>query len=109
MSALVLLQEVDISTTVGADPHIVNDLNTNFLVEVAEGRAAGFLLLSDENADGHYETLGNVWTASGVRRAGVARRLLERARADHPTIARLEKPITQMGGAWIRAVAPDLL
>lgn len=109
--ALGTLHLVDPSTRSDAGPDIselMTALNFGFLVAVAEGRAVGYLILGDEDADGRYEYLVNVWTATGLRRTGVARHLLERARADHP-IAKLQPPITPMGRAWIRAAAPELL
>jgi hypothetical protein len=110
--ALGTLHDVDPSTRDDAAPGIdgvLRAVNHGALTAVAGGRAIGYLIVSDDNGDGRYETLGNIWTATGARRSGVARGLLERLRADHPTIKTLERPITPMGKALIRAAAPDLL
>jgi len=110
--ALGTLQDVDPSTRDDAAPdidRILRTINGGALVAVASGRAVGYLLVRDDDGDGRYETLGNIWTATGIRRTGVAKRLLERLRADHPTIRKLERPITPMGKALICTTAPDLL
>jgi hypothetical protein len=108
VTALLALQMLDDSTPVAPDPWILDVPTAAALLAVADGRAVGFLLLEDRDRDGNLEVLGDIWTAPGVRRRGVATTLLARARAEHD-LRRAEPPILDDGRRLLEAVAPDLL
>ena len=67
----------------------------------------GFAILYDRDEDGAYESLGHLWTAKGVRRKGLARRLLDEARRQC-LVRIVEGPLTDAGEAAIDAVWPEL-
>ena len=108
VTVLGALQELDASTVVAPDPWVADDRAVVAAVAAADGRAVGYLLLSDRDGDGNPEALGNIWTAPGLRRRGVATALLERARAEH-ALRHAEPPILDDGRRLLEAVAPDLL
>lgn len=69
------------------------------------GHVAGFAVLYDRDADGKYESVGHIWTASAWRRRGIARRLLHEA-SERFGSDRIEGPYTKSGAALVKAL-PD--
>ncbi|WP_369688720.1 GNAT family N-acetyltransferase [Actinomadura kijaniata] len=66
------------------------------------GHLVGFLIVRDRDENGIYESVAHIWTASSWRRRGIARRLLNEARARFP-IAEVEGPYTEDGSAFLDA------
>lgn len=118
---LLVLHASDLTVPNGYLPQLGPDtaaVNIGQAVAVVDGRAIGHLLLCDgrlgpgERATAGYvpifDTVTNVWVAHRHRRAGVARALLEHARAQYPLVE-LQRPFTAAGTAWAAACAADLL
>ena len=108
VTALLALQMLDDSALVAPDPWTLDAPTAAALFAVTDGRAIGYLLLEDRDHDGNLEVLGDIWIAPEARRRGVAKALLERARAEHD-IRHAEPPILDDGRRLLAAVAPDLL
>jgi GNAT superfamily N-acetyltransferase len=88
----------------GYVPQDVSMVNFGQVVAVVDGHAVGHLLLHDsrptpgERIASDYvpafDTVSNVWIAHRHRRLGIARALLERARAEYPLVE-LQRPFTR--------------
>jgi ribosomal protein S18 acetylase RimI-like enzyme len=72
------------------------------------GNLVGFAILYDRNKDGHYESLGHIWTASAARRRGVATALIAYARK-HFLLRTIEYPLTDDGAALFKRAWPEIL
>ena len=70
------------------------------------GNLVGFVIVHDRDEDGAYESVAHIWTASGWRRRGIARRLLAEARSRFP-ITGVEGPNTADGDALLQACDAD--
>jgi ribosomal protein S18 acetylase RimI-like enzyme len=98
------------------DTFVTNALaNFGYAIWVSEGRAVGYLALSDGTDDpatwnGTYETLTNIWVAHAHRRSGVASALL-RFVQERPEVvlARLTRPFSLAGAAWAQVELPHLV
>lgn len=69
------------------------------------GNVIGFAVLHDRDNDGEYESLAHLWTAKGIRRKGVGKRLVEEARRMYP-LKHVEGPVTSDGKALLTATWP---
>jgi hypothetical protein len=70
------------------------------------GNLIGFAVLHDRYGGGRRESVAHIWTAQVARRKGIARAMLQRARALGAREA--ERPWTDAGSALIHAVWPEL-
>ena len=64
------------------------------------GHLVGFVIVQDRDDDYTYESVAHLWTATAWRRQGIARRLLDEAKARF-TIEGVEGPYTDDGAAFL--------
>jgi GNAT superfamily N-acetyltransferase len=64
------------------------------------GHVVGFLVIQDRDEDDTYESIAHIWTATAWRRRGIARQLLDEAKARF-AVAGVEGPYTEDGAAFL--------
>jgi hypothetical protein len=112
-----MLHRVDSTVThPPTDTFVTNVLvNFGYAIWVSEGRAVGYMALSDGSDDpaswdGIYEALTSIWVAHAHRRSGVATALLEFAqKRPDVAITHLVRPFSPAGAAWVQAELPHLI